>query len=114
MRESFSSLRTIDGRRVVGDVYFSSEEFPGKRMRFLPDLIVTWDGLEPASRAESTLGTLVAELDTGRGGNHRGEGFQIVLRPGSEQGGHERLTEPLAISEVGPTVLRAFSDGGVI
>ena len=114
VRESFSSLRTVDGKRVVGDVYFSSEKFPGKRMGFLPDLIVTWDGLEPASRAESTLGTVVAEMDTGRGGNHRGVGFQIVLRPGSEQAGHEHLKEPLAITELAPLVLRAFSDGGVI
>jgi hypothetical protein len=114
VRESFSSLRTVDGKRVVGDVYFSSEKFPGKRMGFLPDLIVTWDGLEPASRAESTLGTVVAEMDTGRGGNHRGVGFQIVLRPGSEQAGHEHLKEPLAITELAPMILRAFSDGGVI
>ena len=114
VRESFSSLRTADGAPVVGDV-ISSENFPGKRTNFLPDLIVTWNGLEPASRVESTLGTLVAELDTGRGGNHRGVGFQIVLRPGSEQGGHEQLSEPpLAITELGPRVLRAFGDGGVI
>jgi predicted AlkP superfamily phosphohydrolase/phosphomutase len=113
VRESFKSLRTPDGSRVIGDV-ISSEDFPGKRTNFLPDLIVTWNGLEPASRTESTLGTLVAEMDTGRGGNHRGVGFQIVLRPGSEQGGHEHPSEPLAITELGPTVIRAFSDGGVI
>jgi len=114
VRESFSSLRTPDGKRVSGDVYFSSEKFPGERMHFLPDLIVTWSGLEPASRAESTLGTLVAEMDTGRGGNHRGAGFQIILRPGIEQAGQEHPLDhqPLAITELGPMVLRAFSDGG--
>ena len=113
VRESFKSLRTPDGSRVIGDV-ISSEDFPGKRTNFLPDLIVTWNGLEPASRTESTLGTLVAEMDTGRGGNHRGVGFQIVLSPGSEQGGREHPSEPLAITELASTVLRAFSDGGVI
>jgi predicted AlkP superfamily phosphohydrolase/phosphomutase len=113
VRESFKSLRTPDGSRVIGDV-ISSEDFPGKRTNFLPDLIVTWNGLEPASRTESTLGTLVAEMDTGRGGNHRGVGFQIVLRPGSEQGGREHPSEPLAITELASTVLRAFSDGGAI
>jgi len=107
VRESFRSLRTVEGKRVVGDAYFSSEKFPGERMHLLPDLIVTWSGLEPASRAESTLGTLVAEMDTGRGGNHRGVGFQIVLRPGAEQ---RAADQPLAITELGPIVLRAFND----
>jgi len=106
VRESFSSLRTPDGMRVIGDV-FSSEQFPGKRTHFLPDLIVSWSGLEPASRAESTLGALVAEMDTGRGGNHRGGGFQIVLRPGAEQRCDD---QPLAITELAPMVLRAFSE----
>jgi predicted AlkP superfamily phosphohydrolase/phosphomutase len=109
VRESFSSLRTTNGSRVVGDV-ISVDEFPGKRMHFLPDLTVTWDGLEPASRAESTLGAVVAEMDTGRGGNHRGVGFQIVLRPGAEQRGEDHT---LAITELAPIVLRAFNGGGV-
>jgi predicted AlkP superfamily phosphohydrolase/phosphomutase len=114
VRESFSSLRTADGSRVVGDV-ISSDDFPGNRKHRLPDLIVTWNGLEPASRAESMLGSVVAEMDTGRGGNHRGVGFQIVLRPGSGQAGQEHQTDqPLAIAELAPMVLRAFSDGGVI
>jgi predicted AlkP superfamily phosphohydrolase/phosphomutase len=108
VRESFTSLRTVDGMRVIGEVV-SPEQFPGKRTHFLPDLIITWSGLEPASRAESTLGTLVAEMDTGRGGNHRGVGFQIVLRPGAEQPSQQQST---AITELAPMVLRAFSNGG--
>jgi hypothetical protein len=75
----------------------------------LPDLIVSWSGLEPASRAESTLGTVVAEMDTGRGGNHRDLGFQIVLRPGAEQRAED---PPLAIIELAPMIVRAFSDSG--
>jgi predicted AlkP superfamily phosphohydrolase/phosphomutase len=107
VRESFSSLRTIDGRRLVENVYFSAEQFPGKRMHHLPDLIVTWSGLEPASRVDSTLGTMVGELDTGRGGNHLEKGFQILLRPGVEQAGED---PPLAITEVAPMILRSFTE----
>jgi predicted AlkP superfamily phosphohydrolase/phosphomutase len=107
VRDSFQSLRTADGRRIVDDVYFSAEMFPGKRTHHLPDLIVTWNGLEPASRVDSALGTIVGELDTGRGGNHLASGFEIVLRPGVEQSGED---EPLAITELAPMVLRSFRE----
>jgi hypothetical protein len=76
-------------------------------MHHLPDLIVTWSGLEPASRVDSTLGTMVGELDTGRGGNHLEKGFQILLRPGVEQAGED---PPLAITEVAPMILRSFTE----
>ncbi len=107
VRESFTSLRTPDGRPMVRDVCVSSEHFPGRRAPRLPDLIVTWTGLEPASRVDSVLGPIVAELDTGRGGNHRSDGFQIVLKPGVEQAGEDR---PLAIGELAPMILRSFSE----
>lgn len=107
VRESFSSLRTVDGRRLVENLYSSAEQFSGKRMHHLPDLIVTWSGLEPVSRVDSTLGTLLADLDTGRGGNHRASGFQIVLRPGIEQAAED---PPLAITELAPMILRSFTE----
>ncbi len=105
VRESFESLRTADGKRIVENVYFSAEQYPGKRTHHLPDLIVTWSGLEPASRVDSALGTIVAELDTGRGGNHLSSGFEIVLRPGIEQSGEDN---PCAITDLAPMVLRGF------
>jgi predicted AlkP superfamily phosphohydrolase/phosphomutase len=107
IRESFQSLTAADGQRIVKDVYFSAAQFPGKRTHHLPDLIVTWNGLEPASRVDSALGTIVAELDTGRGGNHLASGFEIVLCPGVEQSGED---QPVAITELAPTVLRIFGE----
>jgi predicted AlkP superfamily phosphohydrolase/phosphomutase len=103
--ETFKSLRTIDGRPLTEDVHIVATEFPGERAQRLPDLIVTWTGISPASKAHSALGTLEAELETGRGGNHLATGFQIRLQPGSERAGEEK---PLAIGELAPTILSAF------
>ena len=105
--ESFKSLRTSEGAPIVKDVYCAAEQFPGKRAQHLPDLIVTWTGVEPASRADSTFGTLIAHLDTGRGGNHRSQGFQILLRPGVERAGTAGL---LSVAELAPMILRAFNN----
>ncbi len=107
VRESFESLRTSEGEPIVKDVYHAAERFPGERAQHLPDLIVTWTGVEPASRADSTLGTLVGHLDTGRGGNHRSQGFQILLQPGVERAGR---AGPLSITELAPMILRSFND----
>jgi predicted AlkP superfamily phosphohydrolase/phosphomutase len=107
IRESFLSLRTADGARLVKDVCVSAEQYPGKRTHHLPDLIVTWNGLEPASRVDSSLGAIVAQLDTGRGGNHLASGFEIVMRPGVEQSGED---QPMAITELGPMILQSFSE----
>ena len=107
VRESFESLRTSEGEPIVKDVYHAAERFPGERAQHLPDLIVTWTGVEPASRADSTLGTLVGHLDTGRGGNHRSQGFQILLQPGVERAGK---AGPLSVTELAPMILRSFND----
>jgi predicted AlkP superfamily phosphohydrolase/phosphomutase len=105
--ESFNSLRTPHGEPIVKDIYFAGDQFPGIRADYLPDLIVTWSGLEPASRADSRLGILAGELATGRGGNHRPQGFQIVMQPGVERGGE---TRPSSIADVAPMVLRWFDN----
>ena len=106
--ESFKRMRTPEGEPIVKDIYVASEQFPGKRAHYLPDLIITWSGLAPASRAESHFGTLSGELDTGRGGNHRTQGFQILLQPGAEQGTNG---QSLDISQLAPRILRSFSEG---
>lgn len=103
--ESFRSLSTADGRSLVGDVLVASEHFPGKRGHRLPDLIVTWSGLVPASHALSSLGNLEGELDTGRGGNHRAAGFQILLQPGIEQAAE---APPLAIGDFTSSIMQMF------
>ncbi len=77
------SLRiTSSGEPLVGEVLAADEAFPGPRSAFLPDLVVRWTGAPPATHASSPLlGAITAELATGRGGNHRFEGFCAVLAP---------------------------------
>ena len=105
--ESFASLQTTDGRPLVDEVFAAAQRFPGPRAERLPDLIVTWTGLEPASGATSSLGTLDDKLDTGRGGNHQPTGFQIVLQPGVERASE---SPRLAISDIARSVMRMFDN----
>lgn len=88
MTECFYNLRIAEsGEPLVKDIRFANNEFTGNRCSYLPDAIVTWTDAGPASRVHSeTIGTLTAELATGRAGNHRPDGFCIVLDPGVEQG----------------------------
>ncbi len=103
--ESFASLRTADGKPLVGEVLVAAERFPGRRANRLPDLIVTWSGLEPAAGASSSLGPLGRKLDTGRGGNHQPTGFQILLQPGVERSSEDAR---LSISDFARSVMRMF------
>jgi predicted AlkP superfamily phosphohydrolase/phosphomutase len=105
IRESFESLQNEEGSQLVRAVCSGAEQFPGKRTDRLADLIVVWTGIAPAALAKSTLGTIRAELDTGRGGNHREQGFQIVLQPGKYQAVVER---PLPSLEMGPRIVHGF------
>jgi predicted AlkP superfamily phosphohydrolase/phosphomutase len=84
---AFAALRTPDGAPVVRDVVASRERLPGARSRLLPDLILRWADQYPATRVESpTLGTLVAEPELGRTGEHRTRGFAVVRGPGLAAG----------------------------
>ena len=89
IRRSFMELRIAGtGERLVEDVLLSRDRFPGERSHYLPDALITWAGAPPTSDVRSdTLGQLTAKLATGRGGNHRGEGFCIRLEPGATSGG---------------------------
>jgi predicted AlkP superfamily phosphohydrolase/phosphomutase len=107
IRESFSSLRTLDGTPLVREVSSATEHYRGAAMPRLPDLIIRWSNVAPAHRVNSSLGTLTGELGTGRGGNHRSGGFLIVLQPGAQRASE---AEPLAISELASTVLSAFGE----
>jgi predicted AlkP superfamily phosphohydrolase/phosphomutase len=76
-------LRTEEGAPLVADVLLARERFPGRRSGALPDAIVTWSGIEPAFQVRSdALGEIAAELATGRGGNHRPNGFCAVIERG--------------------------------
>ena len=68
------------GPAVVRDVLLSRDHFPGRRMGVLPDAVVTWSGLIPISRIYSDrIGSLAAEPSTGRAGNHRLDGFCVIV-----------------------------------
>lgn len=86
VRECFESFRIAStGEPLVGAVHWTPEEFPGRRVDNLPDLVVTWSGAPPTDRIESDrLGPVTAELATGRSGNHRRDGFCVVSVPGLE------------------------------
>lgn len=84
MRSCLASLRVADtGEPLVGDVVSAQEMFSGARAHHLPDLVVTWAGAAPAPRLRSdALGEISADLATGRAGNHRPEGFALLVEDG--------------------------------
>lgn len=88
VRECFESFRIAStGEPLVGAVHWTPEEFPGRRVDNLPDLVVTWSGAPPTDRIESDrLGPVSGQLATGRSGNHRRDGFCVVSVPGREAG----------------------------
>lgn len=86
-----SNLRDLrvaaTGEAVVEDVISTATRCAGARAHHLPDMVVTWQPVEPVDEASSPrLGTLRASLATGRSGNHRSEGFCAVLNPHPELG----------------------------
>jgi predicted AlkP superfamily phosphohydrolase/phosphomutase len=96
---ALQDLRTDDGERLVSDVRFAGDDYPGGRSHHLPDAIVRWDGRPPVSRVRSDgLGEIRGEVGTGRGGNHRFEGFCVVveIRPGAAENSGPRHIKDLA------------------
>lgn len=107
IRECFFGLRIAGtGEPLAREVLLSHDQFPGKRSHHLPDAVVTWTGVHPASCIESdALGQLTAKLATGRGGNHHAEGFCIRLEPGVARGssapaGHILDLAPLVLTRL--------------
>jgi predicted AlkP superfamily phosphohydrolase/phosphomutase len=107
VRECLLGLRTPGAEvPLVREVLLTRDHFPGKRSALLPDAIVTWTGLAPASRIYSAkVGALTSEPGTGRAGNHRSDGFCVIVEGGN---GRERhIPPPQHISELG-TFVRAL------
>lgn len=76
------------GAPIVRDVVHAQEVLPGARRALLPDLILRWTDEYPASRARSErLGTIEAAPDSGRTGEHRPDGFALLLGPRAKRGG---------------------------
>jgi predicted AlkP superfamily phosphohydrolase/phosphomutase len=77
---ALEGLRMAGEAALVRDVRCSKDDYPGPRSAHLPDAIVRWAGAAPVSKVRSAaLGELVAEPGTGRGGNHRFEGFCVII-----------------------------------
>jgi hypothetical protein len=102
------SFRLNSGQPLVEDVLFAKTSFPGIRSQQLPDIILTWPAAAPANAIHSNeFGTIRAELATGRGGNHRPNGFCIEMRPGRQQA---EAAEPISIWELGGLATRELTD----
>ena len=95
-------LRVDDGDRLVSDVRFALDDYPGRRSHHLPDAIVRWGERAPVSRVRSDgLGEIRAEVGTGRGGNHRFEGFCVMVesRPGAaDEAGPKHIKDLAALA----------------
>lgn len=106
--DCFRSFRIEQsGAPLVKEICFATREFTGERSKYLPDMIVTWSGMPPADRIVSdSLGTVEAELSTGRSGNHRPEGFCVFLEPRAKP-----IPEPppVHIKDLATIVLNRFS-----
>ena len=65
---------------MVREALLSRDHFPGRRSARLPDAVVTWNGLPPLARIYSdALGEIASEPGTGRSGNHKAEGFCLIV-----------------------------------
>jgi predicted AlkP superfamily phosphohydrolase/phosphomutase len=93
--EGFRSCRIASsGEALVKEVTLTEEEFGGERSSYLPDVVVSWNNHRPASRIESEmLGAVRGEQSAGRTGNHRPEGFAIVVEPGRTRRGQNAQGE---------------------
>ncbi len=68
------------GDRVVRDLLSAQEVLPGARSDLLPDLVVRWADQPPTDRLFSDrLGEITTPLGSGRGGEHRPNGFALML-----------------------------------
>ena len=83
LRDELLALTTADGQPLVRAVSFPAAETKGPRTDLLPDLLVEWEPdlkAQPEVRSPN-LGVIRARLATGRGGNHRFEGFFTHVGP---------------------------------
>lgn len=110
LTQCFRSLRDADtGAPIVRDVYFAREAFPGPRSHLLPDAIAAYRYAPPARRVRSELlGDIDAEIRTGRSGNHRPDGFCIVVNGTADCAAAGALQH---IRDLAPALVRYFGCG---
>jgi predicted AlkP superfamily phosphohydrolase/phosphomutase len=90
---SFLALRTVGtDRPIIRDIALGHEIFSGSRRHLLPDFILRWTEEYPATEVRSPeLGLIRAAPDSGRTGEHRPNGFALVLGRGLKEGGLPQL-----------------------
>jgi predicted AlkP superfamily phosphohydrolase/phosphomutase len=88
LHEAFQSFHIADtGEPLVKSITFTRDAFPGPRQANLPDAVISWTGVPTVSKIHSPeLGTIDAELPTGRSGNHHPEGFSLLVEPNGARG----------------------------
>ncbi len=110
LSRGFRSLRdAATGEAIVRDVHFTRDIYPGPLQHMLPDVVVGYRYLPPATRLHSDLlGTIDAPPTTGRTGNHLPEGFCIALNAPAALAEAGALTHG---RDIAPLVLRMFGCG---
>lgn len=100
LRAELEALRSADGRSVVRGVSFLTEEASGPRAHLLPDILVEWnpDVLSATEVHSPNLGVVRASPETGRGGNHRFNGFYVHAGP--RQGVNVRPRHPSQLADL--------------
>ena len=108
VRDCLLGLRTSgSGSALIRDVLLCRDYFVGSRVGALPDAIVRWSGEPPVSHIESPIiGSIAAERSTGRGGNHRPDGFCVVVQRSRKRERH--VPPPRHISELAGFVFRTL------
>jgi hypothetical protein len=90
---SFLTLRAVGtDAPIVRRVVLLQEVFSGSRQHLLPDLQLEWTDEYPVSEVRSPeLGLIQAGPDRGRTGEHRPDGFALVLGRRAKEGGFPPL-----------------------
>ena len=111
VKEEFLSLKvTGTDISLAKEVIFLTERFSGSRNQYLPDVIVLWQKLTPARAIHSPrLGSFIGELATGRGGNHRSDGFAVVVDNRSEAAQPPHLKHIVDLSRFVQNLLTGIS-----
>jgi hypothetical protein len=90
LKESFFALKVVGtDAPLVKDIVSPTDLYPGPQGDHLPDLVILWNDLEPATQIYSDrLGRFAGRLGTGRTGNHRPDGFVVLAgdpRPADQE-----------------------------
>jgi predicted AlkP superfamily phosphohydrolase/phosphomutase len=106
LRKCLESIRIPDSAEpLIDEVCLTNQTHTGARSHHLPDAILKWKNVPEVSAVHSDiLGNLNTDRATGRGGNHRPEGFCIILGEGlrseSQKPGHIADLAPMILENL--------------